>query len=166
MDEHAFEIGREVMEQNANSELREAIDGAAHATEGLKDRLEVLTKETIELQKVIIERFPDSVVVVNEVGIITHVNQQTVYMLGYHHSELIGQKVEILLPHAVRDLHIKHRERFANDPRTRQMGTDLQLLGRRKNGSEFPVEIMLSPIVTITGSYAVEVIRRKNSGNR
>jgi protein-histidine pros-kinase len=86
-------------------------------------------------------------------------------MFGYHHSELIGQKVEILLPQAIRDLHIKHRERFADDPRTRQMGTDLQLLGRRKNGSEFPVEIMLSPIVTITGSYAVAVIRRKRPDN-
>jgi PAS domain S-box-containing protein len=165
MDERAFEIASEVMEQNDDFELRGAIDGAVHATEDLRDRLEVLTKETVELQKVIIERFPDSVVVVNDLGAITHVNQQTVYMFGYHHSELIGQKAEILLPQAIRDLHIKHRERFADDPRTRQMGTDLQLLGRRKNGSEFPVEIMLSPIVTITGSYAVAVIRRKRPDN-
>jgi PAS domain S-box-containing protein len=166
MDERTFEIASEAMEQNDDCELKGAIDGAVHATEDLRDRLEVLTKETVELQKVIIERFPDSVVVVNDLGAITHVNQQTVYMFGYHHSELIGQKVEILLPHAIRDLHIKHRERFADDPRTRQMGTDLQLLGRRKNGSEFPVEIMLSPIVTITGSYAVAVIRRKRPDNR
>jgi PAS domain S-box-containing protein len=163
VDEHPFEIGREVTEEPEKFELRSAINGAAEATEQLKDRLEVMSKETIELQKVIIERFPDAVIVVNDAGVITHLNQQSEYMFGYHHSELAGQKVEILLPHEVRELHAAHREKFADDPRSRQMGTDLPLLGRRKNGSEFPVEIMLSPIITIAGSYVVAVIRRKRS---
>jgi PAS domain S-box-containing protein len=141
--------------------LQDSIGEVADAAQSLKERVEALAKETHEIQKVIIERFPDAIVVTNERGLITHVNQQTEYMFGYHHSEMVGNKVEMLLPEAVRPKHEHHRATFADDPRTRQMGTDLKLSGRRKNGTDFPVEIMLSPIVTVTGSYVVAVIRRK-----
>jgi PAS domain S-box-containing protein len=154
-------LAEETLVADENLTLQESVEEVAAATESLKERIELLSKETLELQKVIIERFPDSVVVTNDQGIITHVNQQTEYMFGYHHSEMVGKKVEMLLPEPVRPLHEHHRATYADDPRVRRMGTDLRLLGRRKNGTEFPVEIMLSPIVTVMGSYVVAVIRRK-----
>ena len=154
-------LAEETRMPDENTVLQDAVQEVAEATESLRERIEVLSKETLELQKVIIERFPDAIVVTNDKGSITHVNQQTEYMFGYHHSEMVGSKVEMLLPGSVRQIHEHHRAKYADDPRTRQMGTDLKLFGRRKNSAEFPVEIMLSPIVTVMGSYVVAVIRRK-----
>ncbi len=74
-------------------------------------------------------------------------------------DELIGQKVEMLVPERYRRQHHHHRENFAGTPKTRRMGADLDLYGRRRDGSEFPVEISLSPISTEKGVFVLSAIR-------
>lgn len=127
----------------------------------LKDEITSEVTKRLELFNAIIESLPDAMIVVNEEGAITLVNSQTELMFGYHRSELMKQRVEILLPTALRDVHIRHRQGYMREPRVRAMGADLQLRGRRKSGAEFPIEIMLSPIVTTEGTYAIAVVRRK-----
>ena len=105
------------------------------------------------------EAVPDAMVAVNPEGLIVQVNSQTEHLFGYTQKELIGQKVEMLVPIAQRDGHHHHRERFHEQPQTRRMGATLDLRGRRKDGSEFPVEISLSPVSTDTGMFVLSAIR-------
>src|SRR5208337_5417735 len=92
----------------------------------------------------LLETLPDAIVAVDREGTIVQINSQTQSLFGYTRVELIGQKVEILVPEAYRPQHHQHRGNFAETPKTRRMGADLDLYGRRRNGSEFPVEISLS----------------------
>ena len=80
-------------------------------------------------------------------------------LFGYLRDELLGQKVEMLVPESYRLQHHHHREDFAANPKTRRMGADLDLYGRRRNGSEFPVEISLSPVSTDNGMFVLSAIR-------
>jgi PAS domain S-box-containing protein len=108
----------------------------------------------------ILEAIPDAVAAVNQQGIIIQVNSQTETLFGYTHEELIGQKIEILVPERQRPHHDQHREHFHSQPKIRRMGSGLDLYGRRRDGSEVPVEISLSPIHLADGSSAVlSVIR-------
>jgi PAS domain S-box-containing protein len=83
------------------------------------------------------------------------VNAKTAAMFGYAREELIGQPVEILVPERWRDIHTRHRLGYALDPRVRPMGRGLDLVGLRKDGTEFPVEISLSFIVTEDGTQTI-----------
>jgi len=94
----------------------------------------------------ILEAIPDALVAVNQQGVIIQANSQTEAMFGYTRDELIGQKVEILVPERHRTAHDQHRYDFHARPKIRRMGSGLDLRGRRRDGSEFPVEISLSPI--------------------
>ena len=105
------------------------------------------------------EAVPDAMVAVNPDGEVVQVNSQTERLFGYTQGELIGQKVEMLVPIAQRGEHHHHRERFHDQPQTRRMGAALDLRGRRKDGSEFPVEISLSPVKTETGMVVLSAIR-------
>ncbi|NOS84357.1 MAG: PAS domain S-box protein [Ignavibacteria bacterium] len=96
--------------------------------------------------KNLIESAPDAMVIVNGKGIITLVNIQTEKLFGYSKEELEGQRVEILMPRKFVGSHIKLREEFSENPKTRYMGEGRQLTGKRKDGSEFNIEIALSPI--------------------
>src|ERR1051326_8902590 len=107
----------------------------------------------------LLETIPDAVIVVDSAGTIVQVNSQTEAMFGYGHKELIGQKVELLVPQRYRDGHHHHRASYASQPKIRRMGAGLDLYGTRKDGSEFPVEISLSPISTPDGSFVVSAIR-------
>ena len=107
----------------------------------------------------LLETLPDAIVAVDRNGIIVQVNSQAQELFGYDRAELIGQKVEMLVPESYRRKHHHHRESFANAPRTRRMGADLDLYGRRRNGSEFPVEISLSPVSTEKGAFVLSAIR-------
>ena len=79
------------------------------------------------------------------------VNAQTEELFGYGRKELLGHPVELLLPDSARDRHVEHRVDYLADPRTRPMGVGLELAGKRKDGSEFPVDISLSAIETSDG---------------
>jgi len=107
----------------------------------------------------LLEAVPDAMVVVNHEGIMVQVNSQTEDLFGYTRGELIGQKVEILVPEAQRQQHQHHRERFRQQPSARRMGAGLDLYGRRRDGSEFPVEISLSPVHTSGGPLVLSAIR-------
>ena len=107
----------------------------------------------------ILEAIPDAVAAVNQQGVIIQVNSQTEALFGYTRDELIGQRVEILVPDGQRPQHHLHREHFHQQPKIRRMGSGLDLCGRRRDGSEFPVEISLSPVVTGDGAIVLSVIR-------
>ena len=111
------------------------------------------------LSSELLERLPDATVVVDRDGVIVQVNSQTQELFGYDRDELIGQKVEILVPESYRAHHHNHRADFVEAPKTRRMGADLELYGRRRNGSEFPVEISLSPVSTDKGLFILSAIR-------
>src|SRR5262249_16666709 len=91
-------------------------------------------------------------------GRITFVNVAAERMFGYTRSELLGQSLEILLPERVRIVHAEHRARYVASPRVRPMGTGLDLAGRRKDASEFPVEISLSYSQSSEGMTAMALI--------
>ncbi len=116
-------------------------------------------KESEAFFRTLLESAPDAMIIVDTTGEITLVNGQTEHMFGYARDELLGNKIEMLLPERIRDAHVDHRGGFARDPGIRPMGLGRNLVGRRKDGSEFPVEISLSPIETAGGTFISSVIR-------
>ncbi len=107
----------------------------------------------------LLESIPDAIAAVDQEGVIVQVNSQTLEMFGYAHKELIGQKIELLVPEQYRTQHHTHRGQFAEKPKIRRMGAGLDLHGRRKDGSEFPVEISLSPVTCAHGVLVLSAIR-------
>ncbi len=99
-----------------------------------------------DLARSALDAAPDAMIIIDTAGIIQFTNRQVSAVFGYEHEEIVGQSIELLLPERFRARHIVHREHYARNVRTRAMGAELDLLGRRCDGSEFPVEISLSPI--------------------
>ncbi len=105
------------------------------------------------------ESLPDGIVETTARGRIVRVNAQAEKMLGYERGELAGQPINLLVPERYREAHIGHTQHYADEPRTRPMGAGLELYARRKDGGEFPVDIMLSPVEARDGVHVLAVIR-------
>lgn len=106
----------------------------------------------------VFESAPNGMVMTDEDGRIVLTNQQTEALFGYDRAELIGQPIELLVPERLRDLHRTHREKFRHERGPRMMGVGRELYGRRKDGSEFPLEIGLSPLETEDGRLVLAAI--------
>lgn len=151
-DELEYEIltrAKELQETNEklhiqDNELKQAIEDLRAAEEKFKG---------------LVETAPDAFVIVNELGLIEVVNKQTENWFGYDRKELIGKAVELLIPERFRRPHVHLRSGFMEQPKTRPMGAGLDLYARRKDGTEFPVEISLSPMLTQQGKLVTSIIR-------
>lgn len=105
------------------------------------------------------EHSPDALVVVDETGKIDRVNVRAELLFGLSRDHMLGQPIEMLVPERLRARHLAHRMDYMREPKTRPMGTDLQLFAQRADGSEFPVDIMLSPIEIERQRLVLAVVR-------
>ena len=106
-----------------------------------------------------LEAAPDAIVIVDGEGRITRVNARAEEMFGYSRGEMVGEPVELLLPDRLTALHVTHRDRYLQQPVTRPMGRCTDLLARRRDGTELPVEVSLSPTMTDAGPLVISIIR-------
>ena len=116
-------------------------------------------EESEEKFRQVLESAADAILIVDERGRIQIANSQTDQLFGYARHEIIGQSVELFLPEDLREKHVAHRREFNIHPRPRPMGEDLQLLGRRKDGTHVPLEISLSPVYRNKELMVTAIIR-------
>ena len=125
------------------------------------------SKESGARYRGLLEADPDAIVIADAQGRIVLVNASTERLFGYHRDELVGQLVEILVPERFRGAHPQHRQEFAGHPHVRSMEEGLDLCGLRKDNTEFPAEIALSPLESAEGILVTAAIRdisvRKNA---
>ena len=113
------------------------------------------------------EASSEAIVIVDGKGNIILANNRAEIVFGYNKKELLGQKIEILIPDALKDIHVQHRQKYMEHPKTRKMGPSLELFGRHKDGSHFPVEIGLSFTrtgnTTLVMAYIIDISERKRA---
>ncbi len=127
------------------------LNGFGKVTRDVSDR-----REAEQKFKDLLEATPDSIVIVNATGNIVLVNAQTEKLFGYASAELLGEKIELLLPPRFRAKHPSHRETFFAASKARPMCAAIDLYGQRKDGTEFPIEVSLSPLETADGTTRFE----------
>jgi PAS domain S-box-containing protein len=161
---HRLRSGRQVTVMSRW--IRELGVAQSHVLESNVDMSERQQRLAAEAQTRLEQRFrqlleaaPDAIVEISADGTIVLVNRIAEEMFGYQRDELLGKSVDLLVPDAVRATHYRHRDHYLEHPRTRPMGSGLDLQARRRNGTLFPVEISLSPIRTETGTHVTAVIR-------
>lgn len=116
-------------------------------------------QQQTKLFRGLLEAAPDAMVIVDRGGVITLVNAQAEQMFGYERSELVGQQVEVLVPDRYAGMHMAFRQGYVSEPQARPMGLAGDLRARRKDGSELPVEITLSPLETDEGLLVLAAVR-------
>ena len=129
-----------------------------YRTGGLDDAA-LKVQQTSEAQfHGLLEENPDAIIIVGRTGHINFASHRIETMFGYLPNELFGKPLGVLIPERYRDLHLGHLDRFMSDPKPRMMGVGLELHALRKDGSEFPTEISLSPHRTPDGLVVVAAI--------
>jgi PAS domain S-box-containing protein len=128
------------------------IDAAALARQGRAEFARIAIENHFTIS-------PDAIFVIDGTGVIREANPRAVQLFGYLRSELIGMPVDSLVPERMRGRHPSHRENYNAHPRTRQMGSAMELFALRKDGTEFPVDIMLKPIGTASGPVVLSFVR-------
>ena len=124
-----------------------------------KKRIEDEFRDSMEKYRTIIATAYDGIVTVNEQGKIESTNQRVENMFGYSSNELLNQPLEVLVPDRFKDIHVVHRAHYVTNPTARKMGANLDLHGKRKDGTEFPLDISLSPIKTEKGTQVTVIVR-------
>ena len=119
----------------------------------------IKAEQNLSMVSMFLDSTPDPIIIVNEKGTIQMMNNQTEVVFGYTKDELQGKAIEVLMPNRFQQIHEKHRVNFFMRPKVRDMGTNLDLFAIKKNGTEFPVEISLSPIHLETGTWVSAAIR-------
>jgi two-component system, sensor histidine kinase len=99
-----------------------------------------------DLARSALDAAPDAMIIIDDAGIVRYANRQVAALFGYSHEVIVGRPVECLMPERFRDRHVAHRQSYTRSVRVRPMGAGLELFGQRRDGTEFPLEISLSPI--------------------
>ena len=127
-------------------------------------------KKAEERFRLVVEAAPNAMIMAGDDGRITLVNSQTEKLFGYERAELLAQPVKMLVPERFRERHAGHRGSFFAAPSARAMGSGMELFGRRKDGSEVPIEIGLNPIDTLEGHFVlasiIDITERKKAEER
>ena len=136
------------------------IVGGVIASRDITDRkaAEDALRASEERLRVVVESSPNGIVTVNEDGTIVLVNQALAALFGYDRQELLGRSVDLLVPERFRARHPEHRREFFSHPAMRRLGENRFLMGLRKDGSEFPIEIGLAPLATSEGLHVTASI--------
>lgn len=138
------------------------------STTYLETQTKAMTRH-IEMLDALFKHATEGIVVVNKEGVIVMLNPKALELFGYADKELVNQKIETLIPRRLTKVHEQHRDSYLESPHARGMGSSLELFARRKDGSEFPVEVSLSPFKTSEGqfvvSFVIDITERKKQEN-
>src|ERR1700726_1569295 len=114
---------------------------------------------TSELAQSTLDAAPDAMLIIDGSGVVQFTNLQVSALFGYSREDVIGRPIEMLMPERFRGRHVAHRDRYVQASRVRPMGAGLELFAQRQDGSEFPVEISLSPILSQDSTLVAAAIR-------
>src|SRR5215831_8209642 len=158
----AKEVAKRDLSRKAKAFSRDEIGILANNFNSMAAELETSIVQIERAQQkfqALLESAPDAIVIFGDDGQIQLINNQCENIFGYSRKELIGREIDLLLPERFQQNHVEHRRMFFSNPPARPMGVGFELLGRRKNGMEFPVEISLSPLQTQDGLLVTAAIR-------